>query len=153
MKYVLVAAGLTLGMASCDLVDDSTGDVLALRNELTYLMEGSNWEITSFMDSGEDETSDFGGYTFTFGTDGTVSATNGVNTYTGTWSIGRNSSDDDDESDVEFNLFFDVSDEHDFEDLNDDWDVLTFTTSTVTLQDISGGDGSVDALTFSAVAE
>jgi len=153
MMYVMALSGLMLGMNACDLADDGTNEIQELKNELTDLVQTSEWQISSFTDSGEDETSDFAGYTFTFGTDGTVNATNGLTTYEGTWTISRNSSDDDDDADLEFNLFFDVSEEDNFEDLNDDWDVLTFTTSTVALQDVSGGDGSIDALTFSAVVD
>ena len=49
---------------------------------------------------------------------------------------------------TDFNLFFSVPDSSDFEDLNDDWDIISVTSSKVELIDISGGNGGTDYLTF-----
>ncbi len=121
--------------------------------ELTSIAIDGTWEVQSYIDSGQDETSDFNGYTFIFTSSGDITATSQTATRTGTWSItdDSNSSDDDDGnvSDIDFNIMFAVtSSEDEFEDLNDDWDVLSYSNSQIQLQDVSGGDGSIDTLVF-----
>ncbi|TBN01411.1 hypothetical protein EYD45_13485, partial [Hyunsoonleella flava] len=97
-------------------------------------------------DSGENETSDFTGYNFSFNSDGSLVATNGTDTLTGTWSVTDDSSSSDD--DIDFNIFFPVPDTNDFEDLNDDWDIISYTSTKIELIDISGGNGGTDNLIF-----
>ncbi|MBC6368647.1 hypothetical protein DDT91_17800 [Algoriphagus sp. AK58] len=103
------------------------------------------WKITKFIDSGKDETSSFNGFLFTFNPNGSLVATNGVNTFTGTWSIVKDSSDDSPD-DLDFTIFFPVSTK--FEDLNDDWDITSHSASKIELIDVSGGNGGTDYLTF-----
>lgn len=111
------------------------------------LINGS-WRITKFIDSDEDETQHFTGFNFTFGTDGLLTAGNGSNTYEGSWSITDSDNSDDDNStdDLDFNIEFNLS--NDFEDLNDDWDIITQSSTKIELIDISGGNGGTDYLTF-----
>lgn len=126
------------------LIDDS-----AQIQEIVDTFLIGSWRITNFNDSGQDETSDFAGFNFTFSANGSVVATNGTETINGTWSVtGSSSSNDDSNDDIDFNLFFSVSPNHNFEDLNDDWDVQSVTPTAVSLIDISGGNGGTDRLTF-----
>jgi len=112
-------------------------------------VKSGTWKITQFIDSGQDELTNFSGYNFTFGDNGVLTATNGQNTLTGTWSV-TNSSSNDDSSDnnVDFNILFNVDDNSPFEDLNDDWDITSQNASKIELIDISGGNGGTDLLTF-----
>lgn len=113
--------------------------------------ESGTWRITNFNDSGQDETSDFNGYNFSFNSDGTLVATNGSNTVNGTWSVTDDSNSNDDSSsndDIDFNIFFPVPDSNNFEDLNDDWDIISTSSTKIELIDISGGNGGTDMLTF-----
>ncbi|NND63794.1 MAG: hypothetical protein HKN48_11460 [Flavobacteriaceae bacterium] len=118
------------------------------------MAESGTWIITYFFDTDSDETSDFNGYIFSFNTDGSLVATKGNNTVTGTWSVqddsSNNSSDDDGNStdDDDFNIFFPVPDTNDFEDLNDDWDIISVSNNKIELIDVSGGNGGTDLLTF-----
>ena len=132
--------------------DDSSGDDDGNSQNLEQLAEGGDWEVTYFFDSDTDETNDFNGYTFSFNDNGTLIADNGTNTVEGTWSISddSNSSDDDDGSsdDLDFNIFFNVSQASDFEDLNDDWDIILVNSNKIELIDVSGGNGGTDYLTF-----
>ena len=63
------------------------------------------------------------------------------------------SSDDDDSSDdssddhIDFNIFFSVSQSSDFEDLNDDWDIMSITENRIELRD-SGENGGIDVVVF-----
>lgn len=134
--------------------DDDDGNSNNNNQEIAQIentAESGTWRITNFNDSGENETSDFSGYDFSFNSDGSLVATNGTNTLTGTWSVTDDSNSSDDSSsddDIDFNIFFPVPDSNDFEDLNDDWDVVTTTSTRIELIDISGGNGGTDMLTF-----
>ena len=138
---------------SCDSNDDPAdlqGDVNAA--ELQSTAQDGQWRVTYYFDSDKEETDHYTGYVFTFGSDGTVTATNGTVEVTGTWSVtDSDSSDDspDDSSDVDFNLFFTTP--ADFEELSDDWDILEYTSGRIRLIDVSGGDGSTDYLTFEKI--
>jgi len=110
--------------------------------ELTDIMEAGSWSVASYIDSGDDETADYNGYTLTFNMAGTASATNGTNTFNGTWSITGS-------TDLDFNM--DFGPDEPFEEFNDDWDVLNYTASRVELQDISGGGGGTDTLVFEKI--
>ncbi|HBY66422.1 MAG: hypothetical protein CMC07_11515 [Flavobacteriaceae bacterium] len=119
------------------------------------MAQTGTWRITQFIDSGDDETSDFNGFVFTFNSDGTVIANRDELSVSGTWSVNdsSNSSDDDDGSsnDINFNLFFDVPETNDFEDLNDDWDLVSASNSKIELIDVSGGNGGTDNLIFEKI--
>jgi hypothetical protein len=124
-----------------DILNDDV-NVTELKNDLT----SGRWEITYYFDD-EDETSDYNGYSFTFDANGVISATNGTDSYTGTWSISDSDSDDDSSNgSVEFNIFF--ANPEIFEELSDDWDFVQHTETMLALRDISGGDGGTDLLTF-----
>ena len=127
---------------------DNSADIAAI----IETAEDGTWRVSSYIDDGQDETTNYSDFAFTFGTNGTLTATNGDVTKTGTWSVtdDSNSSDDDDGdvSDIDFNIVFSVPETDDFEDLVDDWDVLTYSNTQIQLRDVSGGDGSIDTLTF-----
>src|SRR5205085_3633481 len=48
----------------------------------------ADWHVTLFTDSGQDETSDFDGYLFTFGASNVLTAKRGAISTTGTWNQG-----------------------------------------------------------------
>ena len=146
---LLIMISFTLMASTCSSDDD--GNQNSPNQDIAQIASTVNsgtWRITSYIDSGEDETSDFNGYNFTFETNGTLTAQNDTNTMSGTWSITQSSSDDDGDYDLDFNIFFPVPDTNNFEDLNDDWDIVSSSTSTLSLIDISGGNGGTDTLIF-----
>jgi major membrane immunogen (membrane-anchored lipoprotein) len=102
-----------------------------------------NWKVEYFNDSGSDETYKFNGYTFTFGSNGTLTATNGSVTQTGTWSTGN------DDSQVKLYLTF--SGASPFDEITDDWHVTEQSSSIIKLEDVSGGNGGTDYLNFSKI--
>ena len=108
---------------------------------LSETVENGTWTISYFWDSDKDETSHFSGFDFTFESDGVLNATNGTDSYSGAWSTQT------DDNHLVLNINF-LSPE-DFQDLTDDWHIIEFTKTTIQLEDISGGDGSIDYLTFS----
>ena len=116
------------------------------QNEIESDVQKGTWKITKFIDSDKDETNDFAGYDFTFLSSGVLRADNGTNQYDGTWSITDSNSNDDSQDDLDFNINFNLM--NDFEDLNDDWDIISRSSTKIELIDISGGNGGTDYLTF-----
>lgn len=147
---------MALMLGACETDDDSNNDDQMTAQEIeeaNTIANSGAWIITNYNDEGQDETSDYNGYTFTFDDAGVLRATNGTTTLTGTWSVTEDSSnssddDDDDDDDIDFNIFFPVSDDHDFDDLSDDWDIVSIDATTINLIDVSGGNGGTDRLTF-----
>lgn len=134
---LLIFAFSVILFSSCQKVK-----VKSVEKELT----SGTWRISLFSEDNDDHTSHFSSYTFTFKDDGTVTATNSNNTISGTWSVSKDKSNDDSSSDVDFILTFPATD--DFDELNDDWDILTQSSSKLELKDVSGGNGGTDLLTF-----
>lgn len=107
---------------------------------LSETVESGTWKITYFFDSDKDETSHFSGFDFSFEPSDILTASNGMDNYSGTWSTQT------DDSHLELNINFLNPDN--FTDLSDDWHIIEFTKTEIKLEDISGGDGSIDYLTF-----
>ena len=149
---MLFMLGFTLMSFNCSDDDSpSPNDNSQQIAQIEATAESGTWRITNFNDSGQDETSDFNGYDFTFNSNGSLVASNGSNTVTGTWSVTDDSNSSDDSSsddDIDFNINFPVPESNNFHDLNDDWDIVSTTSTRIQLIDISGGDGSTDMLTF-----
>ena len=148
---LMLSFSLMSAMCSSDDDDGSPNNNSQQIAEIESIAQSGTWRITNFNDSGQNETSDFNDYDFTFNSDGSLVATNGSNTLTGTWSVTDDSNSSDDSSsddDVDFNIFFPVPENSDFEDLNDDWDVVSTTSTRIELIDVSGGNGGTDMLTF-----
>ena len=126
--------------------NNNTSDPAPIVNAVT----NGTWHITFYEDDGQNETNHFSGYNFTFGTSNVLTATNGTNTYTGVWSVTSSDDSNDDNpssSDLDFNIFF--SSPALFNDeLSDDWDIISYTSTKIELVDVSGGNGGTDYLTF-----
>ena len=145
IRILIVALlAVTIGTTSCT-KDDSLTDSQILE-EIQSNVKTGTWMITKFIDSGTDETIHFQGYNFTFGSNGVLTASNGASSYDGTWSITDSNSSDDSPDDLDFNIFFNLT--NDFEDLNDDWDIIARSPTKIELRDVSGGNGGTDYLTF-----
>jgi hypothetical protein len=135
--------------------DSSSDNNTSTADQVATMIKSGSWSITYFYDTDHEETGNFSGYSFTFNEDGTVVAVNGNTTVAGTWSITDNSSsssDDDGNSssnDNDLNLFFSSPD--DFQDLTDDWDIVSISNNQIELIDVSGGNGGTDLLTFTKI--
>ncbi|MDM9632693.1 hypothetical protein [Robiginitalea aurantiaca] len=117
--------------------DDSAGDTTDGNGTMdlnSYLTEGS-WSVSTYLDNGLDETSDFSAYTFVFEENGVVTADNG-STITGAWAI-QESGD---------KLVLDFGTALPLDEFNDDWDVFLASDTRIELNDTSGGDGMTDTL-------
>ena len=137
-------------LVGCGTDDTMTEDNNAVINQIADQIKSGTWRITSYIDSGNNETGDYAGYDFTFNENGSLVASNGANVINGTWSItddSNNSNDDrSNDNDIDFNILF--ASPPNFEELSDDWDVVSTSTSKIDLIDVSGGNGSTDTLTF-----
>ncbi|MDH5413355.1 MAG: hypothetical protein OEW87_04395 [Flavobacteriaceae bacterium] len=149
MKKYFLSAVLTLGLflltfscSSDKVMTDNSAEI----KQISDMAKSGIWRITNYNDSGQDETSDYTGYSFTFNENGTLIATNGTNTYSGTWSVSDDSSSDDNPDDIDFNIFF--ASPPNFEELSDDWDISSSSSVKIELIDVSGGNGGTDLLTF-----
>jgi hypothetical protein len=137
-----------LNVASmCSSDDNSNSNPTQDPTPVINTVNNGTWRVTFFEDSGTNETSHFTGYNFTFGASNVLTATNGTNTYTGTWSVTSDDSGDDSPSnDLDFNIAF--SSPADFTDLTEDWNIISYTATKIQLVHVSGGNGGTDYLTF-----
>ena len=131
-------------IVSCNKDDDNPTN--NTQTTVQSIVQSGTWRITKFIDSETDETDHFTGYNFTFQSSGVLNADNGTNSYDGTWSITDSNSNDDSQDDLDFNINFNLT--NDFEDLNDDWDFISQSSTKIELIDVSGGNGGTDYLTF-----
>ena len=140
--FLIVVVMMLFGISSCS-KDDSNPSA---SDTVVSTVSVGTWKITYFFDTDKVETSNFSGYNFTFGSNNVLTASNGTNSYNGSWSIMNNNSNDDSLNDVDFTISF-VS-PADFEELSEDWNILSRTDSKIELKHVSGGNGGTDLLTF-----
>ncbi len=145
---VLVIFLLLSTVSSCDSDNNSSSSqpVVDVTPIVNAMMQGT-WRVTFYEDHTQNETDHFTGYNFTFGSGNVLTATNGTVTNTGTWSVTNNISNDDSPDDkVDFNIYF--ASPPFFEDITDDWDIISRTATKIELIDISGGSENTDYLTL-----
>jgi len=153
-SIITFAIAISLIACSKDESNTAVADNGTSADGVTLTAQSGTWRITYFWDTDQDETDHFTGFVFTFNADGTLIAVKGNTTVNGIWSVvdgsGNSSSDDDGNStdDDDFNILFSVPASSDFDDLNDDWDIISVTENIIELIDSSGGNGRTDFLTF-----
>lgn len=141
ISFILLTTILSLSVISCTKDDLSPGgsDDVSPTELVNTLTGGSGWQITYFFDK-KDETARYGGYVFTFASDGKLTAVKGAATVSGSWSKGND--------DSKSKLYINFSSPDAFEELSEDWVVLERTDTKVRLEHVSGGNGGTDLLTF-----
>jgi len=139
---------ITLIACSNDEDDNALDPDQAIMDIESHILAG-DWIISSFVESGMDETSQFSEFTFGFAEGGVISASSATDMLTGAWTIEEddNSTEDPLDDTVDFTLFFGVPDTDPFDDLNEDWEVVSYTSTQITLRD--GENGNFDTLIFS----
>ncbi len=138
--YAFICSAFALTGISCNSDDDDPVVVPPAPNASQLITFGS-WRVTLYQEDDNVQTDHFTGYNFIFSSNHTVSASNGINTYSGSWSF-----DQDDSGSDDLNILFASPDN--FAELTEDWDILESTSTKLRLKHTSGGDGSVDFLTF-----
>lgn len=116
--------------------DGYYGDAQSIRD----ILLASIWRVTKYIDSGDDETSDYNGYSVDFKVNSEVTATNGNNTNSGSWNVNNSGN----KLTLNFNGI-------PFNEFNDDWDIISVSPTKIELRDVSGGGGGTDILIFEKV--
>lgn len=133
--------------STCSNDDNSSSSTSVDPTPVINTVNTGTWRITLFNDSGTIETSNFMGYNFTFAASNLLTATNGTNTYSGSWSVTSDDSGDDSPSnDLDFNIAF--ASPPNFEELTEDWNIISYSATRIQLIHVSGGGGGTDYLTF-----
>ncbi|HMJ48274.1 MAG TPA: hypothetical protein VK498_13160 [Ferruginibacter sp.] len=134
--FIIIA---TLGLlGSCKKADNSSNSISP--TIVTNTVISGSWRITYYWDTNHEETSSFSGYSFTFGNGNALIAVKGTSTITGTWTTGTD--------DSQTKLILSFSTPSSFMEISDDWHITEVTSTRIKLQDISGGNGGTDYLTF-----
>lgn len=133
---ILMVAVVFIGCSKDD--NPSSSD---LTSQLQTNVIVGAWRVSSYSENGLNKTSNFTGYNFTFTNSATVSATNGTITVPGTWLTGV------DDSTPKLYLEFFASSGV-FEEISEDWRIQSVSSTSISLRHVSGGDGSIDLLTF-----
>ncbi len=136
--FALATIFIALGLTSCKKDEPSTSNITT--SNVTTTVSAGTWRVTYYWDTNRDETANFNGFNFTFGTSNLVSASNSLLTINGTWSIAN------DDSKIKLILAFTTN--ANFIEISDDWHVIERTDTKIRLQDVSGGNGGTDYLTF-----
>lgn len=142
---LLIAMLFVLTTSSMCSNDDSISSTNNPADVINIVNNGS-WRITYYYDTNQEETNTFSGYNFTFESNNVLKASNGTNNYTGSWSVTDSNSNDDNISDLDFNIAFSTPIQ--FSELTDDWEIIEKTANIIRLKDVSGGNGGTDYLTF-----
>jgi hypothetical protein len=138
IKLLAIVLLISSGFISCKKDDDS-----ATPSTSAYFTQGK-WRVTFYNDSGNNETHHFNDYVFTFNSGGTVTATqSGGATVTGTWSSGFD--------DNQNKLYLTFTTNNNFIEISDDWLIIQQSSAKIQLQDVSGGNGGTDLLTFEKI--
>lgn len=140
---ILFFAVILIGGCSSDSNSSSNQNTI---NAVVNNATSGSWRITYYYDTDHEETSNYTGYNFTFGSNNVLTAVNGSNTYNGTWFVTDSNSSGSSLSDLHFNILFTAP--AFMEELSDDWDIISYSATEIKLKDVSGGNGGTDFLTF-----
>jgi hypothetical protein len=141
-NFLLPLALFCFALTACTKSDDgsSSSDDNSSSSSNTPPAAGQ-WKITYFFDK-KDETSNYSGYTFEFGTAGSLKASNGSQSWTGTWKTGY------DDSKNKFLIDFSGSIPSALSELEEDWLILKKEDKLLHFEHTSGGNGDTDILKF-----
>lgn len=133
-----IALFLCVSVVSCGKDDGNSNN--SDNSSLTSNLITGTWKITNFIEDGKNQKAHFSNFQFDFEENNTVLATSGSNIKSGTWNLITDSG--------KTKLVFDFGNIDKFEELNEDWEVLSQSNSKIDLKHVSGGNGGVDLLTF-----
>ncbi len=140
MKRILILLTI-VSFASCSSNDDSGNVNTNEFEQIKTTLPQGEWKVSKLIDGQSDHTVDFESFVFSFNEDGTVVAQNDLFTENGSWVYDNTSSSSEE-------LVLQFSETTPFDEINDDWDIVSESNSKIELQDISGGNGDIKLLTF-----
>ena len=119
----------SLSIATLMLVAVSCSKNNGISSNTAQVAAAGTWRVTLLTDSGNDETSDFSGYSFTFVVVGTVNAIKNGVTKNGTWSVSSSSN--------KFNIDLGPKNNGNLPlgELTDDWKILSSGATEIRLGD------------------
>jgi hypothetical protein len=138
MKTILfpfLMALLMFASQSCSRNSDDTNTSIE-----TAAVTSGSWRVSLFTDSGNNETSDFTGYTFQFTSGGTMTAARNGVVKNGTWSINSSSNK------YNINLGAKEDNNRPLGELTDDWKIISLSATEIRLSDDNAS--SNEFLTF-----
>lgn len=135
-KFFALFLLLTNAMVACN------NDDLSINNNSTP--SAGTWKISYFFDQ-QDETGNYANYTFEFGSNGSLSVSNGSQTWTGTWATGI------DDSANKFLINFSGAVPSILSELEADWRIIKMEDDFMHFEHTSGGNGDTDVLKFSKI--
>jgi hypothetical protein len=141
-------ADIVLLTTSCNGDDDAVNRDRPQTAVVENHIQAGTWRITITNDSGVDKTAALAGYNFSFNINGDLVAINGTITRMGRWSVVNDSSSSSSVDDIELHILFNVPETDAFEDLNDDWDIVSSTATRTELVDTDSGPATSDRLIF-----
>ena len=132
VRYIFILSlALFLG---CD--KDETNN----QDQANEMLTKSEWVVSLFSERAKDETHHFIGYVFQFNADKSFLATTSNNTFEGSWNE-RN-------DDTTHELDIQITGNEYLDEISDDWDIISMSSSKIELKEVSGGDGHIELLTF-----
>ncbi len=138
---IIAIVAVILILNSCKKEDNSSNS--ASNSNISSIIQQGIWKVSLYKDSGTDETYYFSNYEFLFNSTGTLTATVNSNSTNGTWS---SISDD-----SLLKLLIDFGTNLPLNKLNNDWHIIEQTSTFIRLENVSGGNGSVDNLNFQKI--
>lgn len=147
IRKVLVLFLCSTFLLSCNDDNPVNNDQSAIKSVESKMSNGV-WRISNFYDFDHDnDITIYEGYHFTFGANNVVTATIGLETYTGSWSVTSRNPGNPSLSKLGFNITF--SDPNLTVNFNNDWNIESNSVLELNLSRISRKKGGTDYLTIS----
>lgn len=135
---VLINSNTTLETFINSSIDDCDDSGINPNPTFTSAITSGSWYVSYFFID-EDHTSEYNEYTFTFMSNGAISVLKNTTTSSGWWSTYTDSGE------YKIDLSFDNSD---LDELQDDWTIIDYTTTTIHLKHVSGSGSDIRYLYF-----
>ncbi len=126
---------LLIGASSCQKSNNTNSPAI-----FKSAIQKGNWKVTLYNKNGKEETAYFSEYNFHFASDGKAIATTSGIDLSGSWSCGT--------EDNLLKLYLNFGGSNPLQVINNDWHVVLQNATTIKLDDISGGNGATEILTF-----
>lgn len=127
-KRFFIPVICALVLSGCSHPDSNNVTPAANNTQQNNIVTTGKWVVSYYYDNDKDETSDYTGYTFEFGSDNTITATKNGQSTTGTWSRKT------DDNLPRFVIALNTSDKE-LSELNDDWVIDAETENQMKLKD------------------
>ena len=133
---LLVLMALVMAVSSCKKEDSTPSNTGS--SALAGIITSGTWHVSYFHEGSNDHTSNFSGYTFTFGSGGTMTATDSSGSVSGTWRT-------DDSNANEFHMS--IGSSASLTDLSHGWLITSQSSAEIQMKD--DGGSSSEELHFS----